>query len=83
MGWTQQHEQSPLSEKSRSEGSQLLHEFESKSRDLETDFENRQEEMEKHVHDIRYLKGAVQIDEIRSERCTMENENQEVTLKKK
>ncbi|GFZ21320.1 hypothetical protein Acr_29g0004820 [Actinidia rufa] len=85
MGWTQQHEQSALSGKSQSEGSQLLHEFESKSRDLETDFENRQEEMEKHVHDVRYLRGAVQRekDEIRSERCPMENENQEVTLKKK
>lgn len=69
------HEQSVLSEKARSEHSQLLLEFELRKRDLETEFQVRQEEIEKHLHErekafeeerrkeltnMNYMKGVVQ-----------------------
>lgn len=69
------HEQSVLSEKARSEHSQLLLEFELRKRDLEIEFQVRQEEIEKHLHErekafeeerrkeltnMNYMKGVVQ-----------------------
>ncbi|KAF8389818.1 hypothetical protein HHK36_024337 [Tetracentron sinense] len=44
-----EHEQSVISEKSRSQHSQMLHDFDIRKRELETDMRNRQEEMEKQL----------------------------------
>ncbi|KAF8399184.1 hypothetical protein HHK36_015049 [Tetracentron sinense] len=43
-----EHERSVISEKARNEHSQMLQDFELRKRELETDLQNRQEEMEKH-----------------------------------
>ncbi|PSR88234.1 Protein CROWDED NUCLEI like [Actinidia chinensis var. chinensis] len=69
------HDQSALSEKAENERRQLLHEFELRGRELETDLQNRQEEMEKQLiekeralevkrekelSNTNYLKGVVE-----------------------
>lgn len=45
------HEQSVLSKKAPSQHSQLLCEFELWKKDLETELQNRKEELEKHLHE--------------------------------
>ncbi|KAH6797906.1 hypothetical protein C2S52_022460 [Perilla frutescens var. hirtella] len=48
---TMKQEQSMLSEKSRHEHNQLLHDFETRKRDLEADIQNKQEELEKSLQE--------------------------------
>ncbi|XP_075099156.1 nuclear matrix constituent protein 1-like [Nicotiana tabacum] len=96
---TMKYEQLLLSEKAENEHNILLRDFEARRRDLETDLQNKQEEMHKKIElkekslldqrekatEISSLKEVTQkeMDEVRAERIRLENEKQEMSLKKK